>query len=372
MSRRADTYISWILILMSGAIFAGIVLVGFPRLLESNAPAEVAVAFPTPEPIADIATPAPTDPPPTEEPTVAATATPSPTATDVVETALPTEEPTPVPTSTATPTPAFSPGIVIALEDVIMFRSSSADTQTGAIFDSGAFADAVGRSADSLWVYIITISDQGWVPAVQVSFEAGSLETLPESDIVLSEPVVPTDTPVAVAVLPTNTPATIVQGATAAPTFPPPPPTQAPVATPWPTNTPSSFVFPTPVPTNSAPAAQPTQPPAQNSEPIGNAIAWWDISPGSARAAASNTWQVDIVVRVPTSFNYEFDMAHLWRVTLRDRNLGGDDYFVLELSSITCGSPLSAPLVARQAGVRMKVVNEFSVQEGPVFISPPC
>ena len=116
----------------------------------------------------------------------------------------------------------------------------------------------------------------------------------------------------------------------------------------------------------------PTAVPEQASEPIANAIAWWDIDPGSARTSGSGTWQVDVVLRVPTSFQYTFDMDHLWRVNLRDRNLDGDDYYVISLSGMACGTSVSAPLTVRQAGVRMKVVNEFSVEEGFVFISPSC
>lgn len=369
MSRRADQLLSWLLIMVSGLIFAGIVFVGVPRLLTPRAVAESVASVPTP--MLTIATPKPlsTDPPPTDPPTSVPTEKPEPTETPVpipTETSLPTEIP-------PTATPEILTGVVVALDDAILFDAAASEQQTGAVFNAGDIADAVGRSPDSLWVHIVTISDQGWVPVVQVSFEAGSLEKLPETDFVYVQPTpTPTSTSIPATAIAVNPPPTTQIQPTSPPTFP------TPVPTVWPTHTPAAaFVFPTPVPTtaNVAQSAPPTTPPdasQQSDEPIANAIAWWDIDPGSARSSGSGTWQVDIVLRVPTSFQYTFDMAHLWRVNLRDRNLDGDDYYVISLSGMACGSSVSAPLVVRQAGVRMKVVNEFSVQEGPVFVSPSC
>ncbi|MGB1253698.1 MAG: extensin, partial [Candidatus Promineifilaceae bacterium] len=58
MSRRADRFLSWLLIILSAAIFVGIVLLGVPRLLAPQPSTEVAASS-IPTPIPDSAEPTP-------------------------------------------------------------------------------------------------------------------------------------------------------------------------------------------------------------------------------------------------------------------------------------------------------------------------
>ena len=147
-------------------------------------------------------------------------------------------------------------------------------------------------------------------------------------------------------------------------------PTALPTATTRPPATPTRQPEPvaTPVVVASEPEAAPTLPGPVSAS---NAIAWWHLDRDSVQTGGG-AWQFIAVVRVPTSFDYSFDIENRTRTVRTVTNDEGDDYFELTLSGISCGSPFSAELFAYQNGAQMVVQNEFTLEVGSVFINAPC
>lgn len=176
---------------------------------------------------------------------------------------------------------------------------------------------------------------------------------------------------------PTNTPQTVATNTPAAqwnPTNTPVPTwTPRPTNTPAPTRTPFPTAAPLPQPTATA-AAPATGGDAEQDQPSAetNAIAWWQHEGGSISTNANGTWRGTILVRVPTSFQYQFEMENLGLRETRATNDDGDDIFALTVSGMRCGERYSSDLVARQNGARMDVMHEFTLSSGPVGMDPPC
>ena len=307
------------------------------------------------------------------------------------------------------------PIIALAKDETWLFAiQDEAEGWLGIFFSDGDAVTILGRSEDARWLHVEHgLAVQGWVYTDRIDAGAIDIAALPVSQYVGSladavsvaqpSPTAAVVQQVAAAVIqatatprasqqtqptwtpwPTPTPVPTGPWATATPTpvatwQPQATNTPLPTWTAQPTRTPRAAATATVPPPTNTPAPLPTAPapandpvPTQDGELItSNAIAWWHTEAGSIKANGGS-WSADIVVRVPTSFQYNFEIDRLARTVLRDANLDGDDYFVLTVSGMGCGSRFSAEMIARQNGARMKVQNEFNLQEGAIVIQPPC
>lgn len=431
MLSRSNYVLGIVLLVAAIGIFAGIGRIAVPRLLDDTS--QIAVGFDCDEPPCESAevvaqltatelsptetaqpptnTPSPTNTAtsePTVEPTTPSTDTASPTATTLpTETTAPTETPAPTATPTesiptATPSPAGPTATpdapqFMAVRDAALFAEiGGLGGRTGYYVPATQLAWVIGRSEDARWIHVAhLLGDQGWASANYFEATRAELVALPVSDFVgKGDPNVTVRVTQVAQLQPTNTPR---------PAFPTPRPSNTPFSsnaprptnTPWPTSTPrprntpwptrtprpnaprptSTWVIPTPVPTNT-PFPTPISNTGGGGQSSGgattNAIAWWHADQPSIAANGNGTWRADVIIRVPTSFQYTFDMPFLATTRLRDRNLDGDDFFLLATSGMSCGSSLVAELIARQNGARMMVFNEFTLQQGSVVITAPC
>ncbi len=189
---------------------------------------------------------------------------------------------------------------------------------------------------------------------------------------------VPAPTQAPVVVQPTAVPPTLapVVEVVVPPTDIPPPPTDVP-----PTDVPPTAVPPTPVPVQPGWAASPTpqgvvvsNPDVEaNDLPLSGAIAFWKTIPDVGGAVGDGTWIAEIQVRVPTSFQYSFQLTGLQTVKKTITNQDGDDYYVIRLGQLTCGQPLSSALtVVQNRTSRMQVRNDDTFNEGNIYINAPC
>ncbi len=418
MLSRSNFVIGLVLLVAAIAVFIGIGRFAVPRLLNDATslavqsdcavmPCESAetvaqVTSPTtpptntPQPPTATSTPSPTAPPatatteaitPTE--TTLPTAQPSPTNTALpTEPPPPTEPPTAVPTATPDgPTPTPDAPLFTATRDAALFAEvGGLGGRTGYYVPTGQTAWVLGRSEDLRWLHVAhLLGDQGWAAAGFFSATRSQLVALPVSDFVgEGDPNV-------------TVRATQVAQLIATPTPRPQFATPRPVNTPWPTNTPRPSIaaratntpWPTSTPrTVNAPRATatwviPTPVPTNTQLPNGggsgsangattNAVAWWRPDRPTILSNGNGTWRANLIIRVPTSFTYSFNMPFLTTQRLRERNLDGDDYFLLTISGMPCGSPLNTELIALQNGARMLIFSDETFQQGPVVISSPC
>lgn len=117
----------------------------------------------------------------------------------------------------------------------------------------------------------------------------------------------------------------------------------------------------------------PSGPPPQTTEE-----AYWNFVASAAEADqdeegfGTGTWSGEILVRVPTGYTYEFTYGPvIQQVNKMTENQDGYDTYQLLISGMGCG-PYVTDLVVLQNGAQMVVKNEFSRQEGPVFIQFDC
>ena len=118
-------------------------------------------------------------------------------------------------------------------------------------------------------------------------------------------------------------------------------------------------------------ATQPTAV-AEPGSPESNMIAFWHIRDGSAAKNSNNSWRVEIEVRLPTSYQYKFDMDYLVSIKRDKMNMEGDDIYTLRVSGMPCGTTTFAPLTVRHNELEMQSRNEFTYFEGPIFLNYNC
>lgn len=259
--------------------------------------------------------------PPTE--TQTATATFPPTATPLPSaTPPPTDTPTVTPTDTATPTPTLTP------------TPTREGPQARTIEDAGFFAGPgtsfgrrnyfakpdeivviLGVSEDGDWWHVISNANsyEGWVAPRFFELISGDLASLSISTF---------------RVTPSSAAATVA-GSAANNAITPRPPTDA--------------------------------------------VAYWNYVEASAEGHEDGTWSAEILVRVPTGFNYEFEFGTvLVSVVRMSQGIDGYDTYRLNLDGMGCAGPYLADLIAWQDGARMVVQNEFTRQPGPVYIAFDC
>ena len=109
-----------------------------------------------------------------------------------------------------------------------------------------------------------------------------------------------------------------------------------------------------------------------------NAEAYWNFVESAAVAErdenrdTTGTWRGEILVRVPTGFNYQFQYGPtIQQVRLMMEDQDGFDTYQLFVGGMGCG-PYVTDMMVLQNGAQMVVKNEFTRRAGPVFIQFDC
>ena len=339
MSRNA-----WIAVGIMGSLFVLVVGLGIGVLVgnmvtessDESAVADtgvIAAATETrsglPAPPTQEITPTPSNTP-TETPlpteTSAPTETPTPTGTPVptetpVDTATPTETatntPTPTATPTETPTPSITPTregpLAEASEDAGFFAGPGVEYGRANYFaKSGEIMVLLGADENQQWVHVISNENsfEGWVSARFLKLISGDLASLPIS----------TYRGKSIGAVPTSGSGSSSGGGGA---------------------------------------------------PVGGA--YFSYIEGSALGNGDGTWSGEILIIVPTGYEYTFEFGEEYkgdaRRTVTDRD--GNDEYVMPITA-GCGGALVRNMKAYQNGVEIPVYNLYTNEQVGVYIDYSC
>ena len=304
------------------------------------------------------------------------------------------------------PSPTPKAPVIRALNDSAMFAGKNGGSgRIGYFIPEGKIAWALGKSEDGNWLHIVSdLNVEGWAARERFDLVSGSLDDLPLSEFVTQPRAdVTPDFLLTVTPVPTQRPAsTRIPQPTAVPLIQVPS-TELPQSLPaLPVPTPIPFVeevapVSSPIPATVRPTSQPIVRPTQiqpkspttpthlpaaatprptaelaPNEAVSVAVAFWKIDSSATTSAGNGTWRTSLIVRVPTSFSYQFNIDYLIGSTLSSRNRDGDDIYLLTLAGIPCGQAIQTELVARQNGARMTSRNDATFADTPIFLSYNC